>query len=401
MRRLSSSLVLLWLFACAGSPPGGAGGPSGRSDGSDGSDGSNGAASGCRATPADPDRGRVLLTNLPYDGPGTEWAVLDLGSDGALVDRGLRLQAGRAGDALGVSSADGSLLAVAQDDGTVAIFAVAGDGAVSVVDAGWSEGTYASALAMDPSGERLYLLNGSRGDVGGGVTVVVLDCDTGAPRLATPADGVDVDAEGLLLVADHPKAMFFPTHRTGEAVLVAQNPSGIEDGADVALLDLTSGAILERTDAFADPDDAWLGAAGWSAEHALVLVGDGSSWSGRPNSVAGVALDEGSLSPVGSAEVYDPAGIVAHGDHALASSGFGDELVLLEIGGGGVVQAGTLATTGVPQSLVGIERGSRAGLVVVSEVGGVRRVQLSDSGATDLGVSRIGGSVPGGLVLQR
>lgn len=416
MRRLPSPLLpaVLLLSACSASvgegDPAAAGedGADGSADGSDGTGETGGTegdlpvGDGCRATPASADRPRVVLTNLPYDGAGTQWAVLDLSEAGTLTDRGERLTAGRSYDGLGASTPDGSLLVVAQDDGTVGIFAVDEAGAVTVVDPGWSDGTYASAVAVDPSGERLYVLDGSRGDVGGGVFVALLDCDTGAATLATAADGLPVDASGRLLVADHPKALFFPDPSADEAVLVAQNPGGVADGAELAVIAPSTGAVLHRIDAFGDPDDAWLGAAGWSHAHQLALVGDGSSWSGRENSVAGVVVSESGLTAAGAAEVFDPAGIAAYGDVAVASSGFGDELIVLSIDPSGVTATGTLATSGVPQSMAMVLRGARGGLAFVNEVDGLRQVQLTTTeGVEDLGVVDVGGGGPGGLVLQR
>jgi len=364
-------------------------------------------AEGCRATPRDPSAPRVLLANLPYQGDGSQWAVVDIAADDAVSDRGDRVQAGRAAFGRGASTPDGSLLLAPQDDGTLAVFGVDEAGAITVVEAGWSDGTYTSGVTIDPSGEVAWLTNESRSDVGGGVTAVVLDCDTGRPRLATPDDGLAVDASGLLLAADHPRAFLPVPWALDRAVLVGRPVDGAET-TDAALVSLPDGAIVAEVDAFGP--DAWLSAAAISADGQTLVIGDASAWSGRDNAVAQVAVSpDHSLTLLGTVDVYDPADVALSpdGGAALVASGFGDDLLFVALGDAGPALDGRVSASGdrpqLPGGLVAVDRGGDAALVLASEVYGLRRIEaVSASGMQPSAVVALDGdATPGLVVLQR
>lgn len=364
-------------------------------------------ADGCRATPRDPALARVLLANLPYEGDGTAWAVLDIGSDDAVADRGDRVDAGRASFGRGASTPDGSLLLAPQDDGTLAVFGVDDAGAVTVVEAGWSDGTYASGVTLDPSGEVAWLTNESRSDVGGGVTAVVLDCDTGRPRLATPDDGLSVDANGLLMAADHPRA-FLPVPWALDRAIVVGRPVGAAASTDAALVSLPDGAILAEVDAFGA--DAWLSAAALSADGQTLVIGDASAWSGRDNAVAQIAVSpDDALALQGTATVADPADVALSpdGGAALVASGFGDDLVYVTLGDTGPTLDGRVSDSGdrpqLPGGLVAVDRGGDAALMLAAEVYGLRRIEAVSASGMQPGavVALDGDATPGLVVLQR
>jgi DNA-binding beta-propeller fold protein YncE len=294
-----------------------------------------------------------------------------------------------------------------QDDGSLAVFAVDEAGAVTVVEAGWSDGTYASGVTVDPSGEVAWLTNESRSDVGGGVTAVVLDCDTGRPRLAAPDDGLAVDGAGQLLAADHPRA-FLPVPWDLDRAIVVGRPVGGAETTDAALISLPDGAIVAEVDAFGP--DAWLSAAALSADGQTLVVGDASAWSGRDNAVAQVAVSpDHTLTLLGTAEVYDPADIALSpdGGAALVASGFGDDLLFVALGDTGPALDGRVSASGdrpqLPGGLAAVDRGGDAALMLASEVYGLRRIDAVSASGMQPGavVALDGDATPGLVVLQR
>lgn len=358
---------------------------------------------GCRATPRDADADRVVLVNLPFDGSGQDWAAFQLGADGSLTDTGATLTAGEAYLNPGVFTPDGSLGVVALEDGTISVFSVDDAGTVAVVDAGWTSGFYAVGLGMDPTGERVWIADQNWVDNGGGLYAIDLDCETGLPSVA--AD-LPVDPAGRLVPAKLPAAALPVPGRPDRLVLV-----GGENGLDdVTLVDTTTGTVLDAVDAFDDPEDAFLGTGAITPDGSLVLLTDTSSWSEREQEVAAVALDGDTLRPAGVDDLFDGVGLAVDpgGSTALASSGFADELIRLALHPDqpdAVTVAGTLSTDGGPPQLPGgmvvVQRGALAGLVLVSEVYGLRSVMLGEDGAaTDLGVTGGRLSNPGSMLIQ-
>jgi len=359
------------------------------------------AAEGCRAAHRDSEQARVVLVNLPFDGAGESWAVMDLDISGALSDTGTRVSAGAAFLGSGAFTPDGSLGVVAQDDGSIAIFAVDAAGTVAVVEPAWSSGFYASAVAIDPSGERAWVVDQNTVENGGGIYAVDLDCTDGTPSAADlPADTL-----GRFFSAGLPGAAVPVPGRFDRLLVVG----GQDDGTDVSLLSVPDGAELDRIDAFNDSDDAWLTAADITPAGDLLLLTDTSAWSTRDNELAAIAIDGDSLVQAGVDSLFDGVAVRVgpSGSTALVSSGYDDAIVRVQLDASASDAArvdGKLLTGGgdpqLPGGMVSVQRGSLAGLALVAEVYGVRSVMMGvDGAATDLGVADLPSNA-GALLVQ-
>ena len=281
------------------------------------------AGDGCRSEPRDPDADRVVLANLPYEGTGADWAVLTLSAEAPSPTRARRSQRDAPTSTPAVHP-DGSLGIAPLDDGTISIVEVDAGGSVRVVEAGFTTGFYAEAVAMHPSGERVYVVDRNWEENGGGLYVLDLDCSTGAPSVP---DDLPVDELGRLVATRLPAAALPIPGRPDRLVLIS-GPTP----ADVRLIDTTSGAILDEVDVFPD-DDAWLTTGAITPAGDLVLLTDTSAWSSRDNALAAVRVTGDSLTDVGSDALYDGVGIgiSPDGTTAIVSSGYGDDIVRLSL----------------------------------------------------------------------
>jgi hypothetical protein len=150
-----------------------------------------------------------------------------------------------------------------------------------------------------------------------------------------------------------------------------------------------------------------VGDAALSFDDRLALITDVSEFSGVPTRIAAVGVDAeaGTLTARGVLDVEDPIALVAsaHGDGFFVASGYGDALLLFaaDPDASEPLQAqGEPSYVGgrpqLPGALAQVTRGALAGLVLVSEVEGLRVLQLSPGPAvTDQGVTALGSSLEG------
>jgi hypothetical protein len=380
--------LLLAALACDPSSGGKGRGEGDSSDGpaDTGSPGDTGAppAEGCRATPPAADADRLVVVSLPYSESGSAaptWGALRLRADGTLTDPGARFEMGRGYVGPVRFTPDGSLGVAVQDDGTLGVFAVADDLSVSVVDPGWTSGFYAGDVLIDPSGERLWVVDGNWANNGGGVYEVALDCETGLPSDA-----------GFLIESKLAAALVaLPGDR---AALVGREVGGAPAGGELALLGWPGASVLAESELFSD-DDAIVSAVALSPDRRRLLVGDNSLFSSQPNRVVQVDVSGEAPGAPEAVELEDPVGIgiSPDGSTALVSSGYGDALELLRLQP--LERAGALAVRGdrvqLPGPIAVARRGPVDGIALVTEVGGVRAVRLgADGAADDLGLLSLG-----------
>lgn len=361
-------------------------------------------AEGCRATPQDADRDRLLVVSYPYGSDGSQadsWGVFTLGSDGEIVDQASRFEMGRGYGGHVAFTPDGSIGIAVHDDGSLGVFEALSASEVRVVHAGFVGDFYASAVVSDPSGEWAWIVDGNWANNGGGLYRASIDCDDGS--LGTPERVIE---------AKLPAALLRFHQRHDRAVLVGREADGASGGEDAFLLELAeSPALLGGADAFGD-DEAIFAGSTLSFDDEHVLIGDNAAWSDFPNRVAIAAVSDGGLEAVQTIEVDDPVDVVASpfDDAALVLSGYSDALFVFSYEPGAAQPYGydgELSYTGsspqLPTAADLVSRGSLKGLVVLTENQGLRRVRFEQGAISDLGISEFGSGldyIPGAIGVQ-
>ena len=341
----------------------------------------------CHSVPQPADGPRKVVVAHPFTVSQTTWELLDLDASGVMTRMDTFFEMGRGPWGEVVFTPDGELGFAVQDDGTVGIFRITGDG-VEVLDPGFGDGLfYAGSVVVEPDAQRVWVVDGNWRENGGGLYPFALSCDG------------ELTPDGDVLPGKQPFGMRL---RDGRGALYGRDLLDSSAGDNLHLVDLDGGELLSSVAVFPD-DEAFASALAWSGDY--VLVGDNSTFSGLPNRV-GVARVEGdTLVPVQVlSDIEDPIALTdaGLGGPVLVASGFGDALLLLERTGDPTapfVNSGELSYAGghpqLPGGAVAIERGALAGMVFIPEVTGVRQVQLSAAGAVDLGVTSTGGGTDG------
>jgi hypothetical protein len=373
-----------------GSAQGGGGsaqGGGGSAQGGGGSgQGGGGGAAGCRP-PAPADRERAVLISHPYVSVGVEGAdheLLWLSAGGLLSRPGIHFELAHAAS-MGVIAftPDGELAFVPQpDDSSIGVVRIDEAGELTVLEPRHTGEYYPETIVMDPSGERFYVIDPNTRDNGGGVYSVRVGCDD------TLTD------EGRLVPAGMPAALSFFPGDPSRALLAAPDALSSPSDLDAHLLAWgTEPSWLDGDDLFPD-NNAWHTAVAIMADGAHALVSDFYPGTNR----VGVArIDGDDLGGLASSlPIYDPVDVIASpfGNAALVVSGYGDDVIVLSYHPGDptepFVDEGAPAYEGEAPELPGkaalIERGSLAGLVLVSEVSGVRPFLFrSDGSVEDMG----------------
>lgn len=384
MRRL-----VVIAFALAGCGGGSSDGTPDAPGGPDAAGGGPDAQGGCPRTPAPADRARRVVLSRPYDASGGQastWEVLDLAADGTLTrpDPVRTFTMGRAIDGTIAFTPDGAIGVAVQDDGSLGVFALAADGTPTVIDPAFTGGGggadpfYASRVVMDPSGDRVWVLDQQWRENGGGIYGVAIGCDgtptaTGLVAAAKLAGGLAITAGG-----DY-------------AIVAATDIASSTAGKDVhvvtwggATTDAVAGA-----DAFGD-DTMFVGGTALTADGTTYLVGDINQFP-PADRVAVVHVDGAAVTPVSViGSVADPEAIAASpfGDVAVVTSTLDDALVVLDAAPSGAWRVrGEVAYTGaspqLPAALAAIDRGALAGRVLVAENVSIRQLAFRASGDVD------------------
>jgi hypothetical protein len=374
-----------------GTSSGGAssGGQSGADAG--GGAGAGGADAGCVRTPGPPDGPRKLVLGHPYDasgGPGTDFELFDLDASGTISASGTHFSLGRGLGGEIQFTPDGELGFSVNDDGSVGVFRLEPDGSVSVLEAALSGGFYASKLAMDPSGSRVWVLDDEWRDIGGGVYALEVGCDD------------QITVVGQVAPAKLPAGLAF-TNTSGRALVAADDILSSPADQTLHLLDWSpSPSLVASLSAFSG-DAPIVSVLALSHDDKYALVADDNQFSGSPNRIAVVGLDGDTLGVIQVlSPIEDPADIETSpfDDSALVSSAFGNAIVVLSYDStnpAAPYSATPLAPNGaapeLPVDMTMIRSGSLSGRVFVSEVSAIRQVAFSKTGPpTDLGTFALG-----------
>jgi len=346
--------------------------------------------SGCPRTPAAPDRARHVVVSRPYDAAGAQaggYEVLDLSVDGTLTRPGRLFTMGRALTGTIAFTPDGEVGIVALENGKLGVFRLDASGAPTVVHSELGGAFYASRVVIEERGDRALILDGNTRDNGGGIYLVTIGCDG------------TLTEHGMLAAGRLPAGLAFggSAPQGVPAIVAAADLLDSPAGNDVHLLDWSdTPARVVGVDAFGD-DLAIVGGSALTHTGDTFLVGDVSQFSGLPNRVAVVSIDNGlhpELTAHPTVPVEDPEAIAASpfDNTAVVASAFGDALFVLDAGGpqGAWRVRGEVAYRGAPPQLPGdlatIDRGALQGRVLVSENVSVRQLAFRAGGVVeDLG----------------
>jgi len=358
------------------------------------SDAGANASEACTRAAAPADRVRKIVVSHPFDAggmPATDYEVLDLEVNGTIATTGTHFQLHATSGGRITFTPDGAVGLVAQDDGTLGVFAFDASGNVHVVSAGLSP-TYVSAVVMAPGGAHAYLLNDDWRNSGGGVYSAAIGCDG------------TVSSEGLVVPSRLPAGLVL---LDGGTAFVAATDFGSfvtdagEDAGPLALLvDWPAPAtVLARTNPFGDTL-AILSDVALTPDGRYALLADDNAFSGIANRVAVVELASGGVNPAQViTPVTDPQSIVASpfDDTVIVTSGMGNAIYVLTYAAGPAPfsLAAPLAYVGAPPQLPAsaevVRVGGLEGLVLVAENLGVRRLRFAAGGSvSDLGLTSLG-----------
>lgn len=353
-------------------------GDSGATDASRDASGDGGTT--CDRSAGPDDHVRKVVVSHPFDADGNKtnaFELLTLGTDGTLARTGTFFSMGAALDSNIVFTPDGNVALVAQDDGSIGVVRFEPSGPV-VVHAAFTGPFYASAIVMEPTGARAYVLDADTADNGGGVYAVDIACDG------------SLTSRGLVVPGGTANQMAFVPSST-RAVLSAGAALDSPDGSDTHLVDfggtpsrvasgsgfVDGGAIASSIAVMPDGKFAAIADDG-------LLVG---------NRVAVVSLPD--MQNAGLISVPNPTAIVA--------SPYDNAALILSSDGMDAIRLATYSPdASAPLSIVGeiaythgapqlptfaalISRGTLKGRVLVAENVGVRQVELEpDAGAVDV-----------------
>jgi DNA-binding beta-propeller fold protein YncE len=346
--------------------------------------------SACPRALGQADRPRKIVVSHPFKEGGGKtglFEVLDLGTDGTITRPGVTFEMHPAFSAIAFTP-DGQVGLVAQDDGTLGVFAFDAAGAVRVVHAAFKANFSASHVVVSRDGARAFILDPQSPTFTGGVHEVAIGCDGTLTYV------------GFVVPGGFAHAMTLMPNDPDRAVLVGRKALDSADGAYVHRLDFAGASPKRLASGKAFDDD------GAIASHVAVtldgkyaLVTDNGFEKG--NRMVAVALD--TMTPGTPITTPSPA--------AAVMSPFGNAALLLNSDGTDALRvvryspndpATPFAITGeityvgkkteLPTFAHVVDRGALRGRVVVSEVTTLRQVRFAPEGTvTDLGQFDLGG----------
>jgi hypothetical protein len=293
---------------------------------------------------------------------------------------------------------DGALGFVAQEGGSVGVLRVSPDGTAAPLIPQLSGAFYADDVAIHPDGDRGVIVDGGFPENGGGIYPFTIGCD----------DSITVGERVLATKLLSAFAYLPPAGLTAAAV--ARELPGALSGEEAHLLDLGPPLLrLGGAPTFGDPDaSVSVGVPSPDGRH--LFVGDFSEFTDVPNRVAVIDLAGPSPELVQTATpVLDPIDIVPSpdGDAVLIVSGYGNILrpfVYAPDAPAPLGAAGPTIGSALPGSAVLVSRGAARGVVLVSEVNGIRLVRFTGgAGLADLGIVSTGtgtAGLPGAIGVQ-
>ena len=391
MRKMGWAIVAVLALATAACTSGG-------DDDDEAGDDDDDGATGCPRALAAADRVRYGAIGLPYTASSAQantWEIVALGTTGGVSFGGASFEMGRQPLGEVVFTPDAQVGLVAHDDGTIGVFTVSETGVPTVVHAAWTgEEVYATRLVMDPTGERVWVLDVNFPKNGGGIFSVKIGCP-GSPE----GNGALTDERRLFTS----KLAYDMELRTpGYAVVYAKSLDDSVFGRDLHKLAFDPLDVLSGVDAFPADDDAIVSDIAVTDDDNFVLIADNNAF-GTGNRVSVVDLVPATPTQVQTLAIEDPISIAVSpfDDAAIVASGFGDAIFVLDydvLASPPFAAPVELTYSGagpqLPQNFVTILRGSLEGNAYLAELSGIRRIRFEGGGqVTDEGLASRGGGV--------
>jgi hypothetical protein len=316
--------------------------------------------------------------------------VLDLGIDGKLTRNNVTFQM-RTAFAEIAFTPDGKVGIVAQDDGSLGVFAFDNAGKLTVVNPAFSGKFYAGHVVVSKDGTRAYVVDANTANNGGGVHEVSIACDG------------QLTYVGLVVPGGTAHAMTLVPNDPDRAILVAGKAFDSPAGTYVHRLDLATAKPERKASAGAFGDaDAIASHVAVTLDAKFALVSDNGYAKG--SRIVAVSLD--TMTPTTPITTPNPAGV--------AISPFGNAALLMNSDGEDALrvlhydpkQAQKPFTIGAEVAYVGgktelpliahvIDRGALRGRVLVAENTAVRQLDFTEAGSVvDRGPTSLGDGIP-------
>lgn len=357
----------------------------------------------CTRTTPTADVARKVVISHPYgkqaDEKANAFEVLDLSLDGKLTKSGVTFEMGRAFESIAFTP-DGAIGLVAQEDGSIGVFAFDSSGKVRVVHAAFKGPFYAHRIVVAKTGDRAFVLDEQTDNNGGGVHEVSIAC------------GGELTYVGLVVPGGRAHAMALVPSDPNRAVFVGYKAIDSKDGDYVHLLDVADAKQPKRLasgNAFGD-DEAIASSVAVTHDGKYALVTDNGFTKGSRM----VAVNLATMTSLPVVSTPNPAQIVV--------SPFDDAALLLNSDGEDALRvvkydatkqspfsapseiAYVGGKTSLPTVATVIERGALKGTVLVLEVTAVRTLTFATGGTvTDHGTLDFGEgyeSITGALGVQ-
>lgn len=335
------------------------------------------------ATAANADRRVVVSHPFPDDGGfrDNRWEVFTLTSAGTLNPTGTFFRMGRSTDPASpiVFTADGRIGLAAQEDGTIGVFRF-DEQNVTIVHAAYAGNFYAGKLIMQPSGNRLWVLDFNTENNGGGVYTIDIACDGTLSNEQYLMPGNNASAAVHLPVAQR-------------LLVAARSLPSTPMMQDLHVVDVSQAAPVVRTSTTGFPDrDAIAPTLSASRDERFVAMPDNGFSVGNR-----IAFFERAGNVLTAKQVVNTNGPVS-----VTFSPFADLGLVVNTDGADQFRKLTWNATGsvftvsapipyvfgrpqLPSAPVMIERGPLAGRMLVAELDAVRQLQFeTDGGLTDV-----------------
>ncbi|MDP3153724.1 MAG: hypothetical protein Q8N23_13685 [Archangium sp.] len=335
---------------------------------------------------------RVVVSHpFPDDGGFRDnlWEVFTLSPTGTLNPTGPFFRMGRSTDPASpiVFTSDGRIGLVAQDDGTIGVFRF-DEQNVTIVHAGYRGDFYARKLLMQPSGNRLWVLDFNTLNNGGGVYTIDIACDGTLSNEQYVMPGNNASA-----------AVYLPAAQ--QLLVAARSLPTTPMMQDLHVVDVSQPVPTVRTSTTGFPDrNAIAPTISVSRDQRFVALPDTGFAAGNR-----IAFFERAGNVLTTKQVVSTNNPVS-----VTFSPFADLGLVVNTDGSDHFRKLTWDTTGtvftvsppipytfgrpqLPTAPVMIERGPLTGRMLVAELDAIRQLQFeTDGGLTDVSSTPAGGT---------